>query len=293
MKVLAKDALNIGASSREMDGGPVFVVRRTTGWRFLDLRELWAYRELFYFLTVRDIQVRYKQTVIGIGWVVLQPLAMMLVFTLLFGKLTKVPSVGIPYPLFAYTGLLPWQVFSKIVSSSANSLIVDQRLISRVYFPRIIVPMVTALVASVDFIIGVALLFPLMMYYRVAPGLSVIWLPVFILLLLVTALGVGFWLSALNVEYRDVSSAIPFLIQIGLFVTPVIYPSVLVPAHWRVVYALNPMAGVVEGFRWALVGGDYNPLRMLAVSALIALAVFLSGIVWFRVRERKFVETLG
>jgi lipopolysaccharide transport system permease protein len=293
MKVLAKDALSTGTPSRELDGSPICMVRRTTGWRFLDLRELWAHRELLYFLTSRDIKVRYKQTAIGVAWVVLQPLVMMIVFTVLFGRLTKVPSGTVPYPLFAYAGLLPWQVFAKIVSSSANSLISDQRLISRVYFPRIIVPIATTMAATVDLIVGVGLLFPLMIYYRVSPSLAIVWLPVFILLMLITALGIGFWLSALNVEYRDVTAVIPFLIQVWFFATPVIYPSLLIPPQWRIIYGLNPMAGVVEGFRWALLGARYDPHGMLAVSALIALTVFVSGIVWFRSRERTFVETLG
>lgn len=292
MKVLTKESLNTGALSRGLDESPI-LVRRTTGWRFLDLRELWAHRELLYFLTSRDIKLRYKQTAIGVAWIVLQPLIMMIIFTVLFGKLTKVPSGTIPYPLFAYAGLLAWQVFAKIVSSSAVSLILDQRLISRVYFPRIIVPIATTMAATLDLIVGVGLLFPLMIYYRLSPSLSIVWLPVFILLMLITALGVGFWLSALNVEYRDVNAVIPFFLQIWFFATPVIYPSALIPPQWRIVYALNPMAGVVEGFRWALLGARYDPYGMLAISVLIALTVFVTGIVWFRSRERTFVETLG
>ncbi len=282
-----------GALSSSSDASHVFVVQRTTGWRFLDLRELWTYRELFFFLAGRDIKVRYKQTVIGVTWAVLQPLAMMVVFALLFGRLAKIPSNGIPYPLFAYTGLLPWQLFSRVISDSTNSLVTDQRLITRVYFPRIIVPIATALAAVVDFAIAAGLVFALMFYYRIAPNLSLLWLPLFVLLMLITALGVGFWLSALNVEYRDVRYVLPFLSQFWFFVTPVIYPSALVPTQWRALYGLNPMTGVVEGFRWALLGKGDIPLSQLAASGAIAVSLFVSGIIWFRRRERTFVDTIG
>ena len=280
-------------SDRADEVTPVFVIQRTRGWRFLDLRELWAYRELVYFLIWRDIKVRYKQTAIGVAWAVLQPLAMMVVFTLFFGRLAKLPSEGVPYPLFAYVALLPWQLFSRAISDSTNSLITDQRLITRVYFPRIIVPLATTLAAIVDFAIAACLLIGLMSFYGVTPGPAVVWLPVFVLLMLVTALGVGFWLSALNVEYRDVMYTLPFLNQFWLFLTPVVYPSSLVPDRWRVLYGLNPMTGVVEGFRWALLGVGQGPSPMVAASALVALSLFASGIVWFRRRERSFVDVIG
>ncbi|MBU4455777.1 ABC transporter permease [Patescibacteria group bacterium] len=272
---------------------PIFVIRPTTGWRFLDLRELWAYRELVYFLTWRDIKVRYKQTAIGVAWAVLQPLAMMAVFTLFFGRLAKVPSEGVPYPLFAFAALLPWQLFSRTISESTNSLVTDQRLITRVYFPRIIVPTATTLAAIVDFVIASGLLVLLMFIYGITPGVEVVWLPLFVLLMLVTSLGVGFWLSALNVEYRDVMYAVPFLNQFWLFLTPVVYPSSLVPEQWRVLYGLNPMAGVVEGFRWCLLGTGDGPGLMVAASAIVAVFLFVSGIVWFRRRERTFVDAIG
>jgi lipopolysaccharide transport system permease protein len=272
---------------------PTFVIRPTRGWRFLDLRELWAYRELVYFLTWRDIKVRYKQTAIGVAWAVLQPLAMMLVFTLFFGRLAKVPSEGVPYPLFAYAALLPWQLFSRTISESTNSLVADQRLITRVYFPRIIVPLATTLAALVDFAVSSVLLFVLMLIYGVSPTATVVWLPLFVLLMLITALGVGFWLSALNVEYRDVMYTVPFLNQFWLFVTPVVYPSSLIPEQWRILYGLNPMAGVVEGFRWALLGVGDGPSLMLTASTLIAVFLFISGIIWFRCRERTFVDAVG
>jgi len=272
---------------------PAFIIRPTAGWKFLDVRELWTYRELVYFLTWRDIKVRYKQTAIGVAWALLQPLAMMAVFTLFFGRLARVPSDGVPYPLFAYVGLLPWQLFSRTIAESTNSLITDQRLITRVYFPRIIVPIAATLAALVDFAVSAVLLVGFLAFYRITPGPAVIWLPLLILLMLVTALGIGFWLSALNVEFRDVAYAVPFLNQLWLFVTPVVYPSSVVPAPWRALYGLNPMAGVVEGFRWALLGTGQGPSPMLAASAGVALALFLTGIVWFRRRERTFVDSIG
>ena len=272
---------------------PTFVIRPITGWRFLDLGELWAYRELIYFLTWRDIKVRYKQTAIGVAWAVLQPLAMMVAFTLFLGRLARVPSDGIPYPLFACAGLLPWQLFSRTISESTSSLITDQRLITRVYFPRIIVPFAKTLAALLDFIIASGLLVVLMFVYGVTPGGAVIWLPAFVVLMLITALGVGFWLSALNVEYRDVMYTVPFLNQFWLFLTPVVYPSSLVPERWRVLYGLNPMAGVVEGFRWALLGAGEGPSLMLAASALVAVSLFIGGIFWFRHRELAFVDAIG
>jgi len=285
--------LRVRASSPQVEGGREVVNRRTSGWRFLDLRELWTYRELVYFLTWRDVKVRYKQTAIGVAWAVLQPLAMMVVFTLLFGKLAKVPSGGVPYPLFALAALLPWQLFSRTILESTNSLVTNQQLLARVYFPRISVPLATTLAATVDFAVAAGLLAILMAVYRVAPTPAIMWLPAFVLLLLITALGVGFWLSALNVEYRDVMYIVPFLNQFWFFLTPVVYPGGWVPAQWRVLYGLNPMTGVVEGFRWALLGIGEGPSYMLAVSVLVAICLFVSGIIWFRQRERIFVDAIG
>jgi lipopolysaccharide transport system permease protein len=259
----------------------------------LDFRELWAYRELLFFLAWRDVKVRYKQTAIGVAWAVLQPLAMMLVFTVFFGKLGNLPSEGVPYPLFTLAALLPWQLFSRTITECTNSLVTDQRLITRVYFPRIIIPLATTLSAIVDFVISAALLVALMLFYGVMPGVEIVWLPAFILLMLIAALGIGFWLSALNVEYRDVKYVLPFVNQFWLFVTPVVYSSSLVPERWQVVYGLNPMVGVVEGFRWALLGTAKGPSPMLIVSAAVAVALFVTGIIWFQRREQTFVDTLG
>jgi lipopolysaccharide transport system permease protein len=281
---------NFGGDTEEI---PPLEIYPPNGWRFLDVRELWNYRELVYFLAWREIKVRYKQTAIGVAWAVLQPLAMMVIFTVFFGRLAKIPSEGIPYPLFAYAALLPWQLFSRTITESTNSLVADQRLITRVYFPRIIVPISTTIAAVVDFVIAAGLLLVLMLIYGVVPGAAVVWLPAFVLLMIVTALGVGFWLSALNVEYRDVAYTIPFLNQFWFFLTPVVYPSSLVPERWQVLYGLNPMVGVVEGFRWALLGVGKGPSPMLAVSILIALVLFISGIIWFQRREQSFVDALG
>ena len=273
--------------------GPDTLIEPTRGLAALRLRELWNYRELAYFLVWRDIKVRYKQTVIGVAWAVLQPLAMMLVFTLFFGKLAKMPSDDIPYPVFAMAGLLPWQMFSRTLSESASSLVTNQRLVTRVYFPRLLVPLATVLAAFVDFGVASALLAVLMVGYRLVPPAGIVWLPVFIALLLATALGIGLWLAALNAQYRDVRYTLPFLTQLWLFLTPVVYPSSLVPDRWQVAYGLNPMVGVVEGFRWALFGAGQGPSPMLAVSAGAAVFLLVSGLVFFRSRERVFADVLG
>lgn len=293
METVYKDLPQIGEYRGDSQEITWLEIRPTSGWFSLDLRELWAYRELAYFLAWREIKVRYKQTAIGVAWAVLQPLAMMAVFTVFFGKLGNLPSDGIPYPLFTFAALLPWQLFSRTITECTNSLVADQRLITKVYFPRIIIPLATTLSAIVDFAISAGLLVALMLFYGVMPGMEIVWLPVFILLMLIAALGVGFWLSALNVEYRDVKHALPFINQFWLFVTPVVYSSSLVPERWQLLYGLNPMVGVIEGFRWALLGAGKGPSPMLIVSAVIAVALFVTGIIWFHRREETFVDTLG
>jgi lipopolysaccharide transport system permease protein len=275
------------------DSIPVIRIEPVKGWFSINLRELWEFRELLYFLTWRNIKIRYKQTVLGVAWAVLQPLAMMLVFTLFFGKLARIPSEGIPYPIFAYAGLLPWQLFSRTILESTQSIVSEQRLVSKVFFPRILIPTSTCIAAMLDFGIGLVLLFILMLFYGIVPAFSVLWLPVFIVLMLATGLGVGYWLSALNVEYRDISYTVPFLNQIWMFITPVVYPSALVPENWRLLYGLNPMAGVVEGFRWCLLGVGEGLSAMFWFSVSVSLVLFISGAVWFRRRERTFVDILG
>jgi len=259
----------------------------------LDLREVWEFRELIYFLTWRDIKVRYKQTALGVAWVVLQPLALMAVFTLLFGRLAKIPSEGIPYPLFVFTGLLPWQIFSRSLTEVTTSLVKDHRLVTKVYFPRLIIPLSNMLAGMLDFLIAFGVLIILMVIYGATPGLALVSLPLFILLMFITALGIGLWLSALNVQFRDVAFTVPFLTQFLLFLTPVVYPSTLVPEKLRMIYALNPMVGVIEGFRWALLGVGQGVSPTTVASLLVSLGLFFSGIVWFRSKERSFVDILG
>jgi lipopolysaccharide transport system permease protein len=230
------------------------------------VRELWEYRELLYFLTWRDIKVRYKQTVLGAAWAVIQPLFMMLVFSLFFGKLAGLPSDGIPYPVFAFCGLLPWQLFANSLTQASNSLVGSQNLITKVYFPRLVVPISAVLGGLVDFAIAFVLLLGMMFYYGIVPGWQIVVLPGLVLLVVLASLGVGLWLSALNVQYRDVRYTISFLVQFWLFATPVAYPSSIVPEKWRVLYALNPMVGVVDGFRWALLGSDTLSAPMVLAS---------------------------
>jgi lipopolysaccharide transport system permease protein len=276
-----------------LDNLSIIRVVPSRGLRSLNLRELWEYHELIYFLTWRNIKVRYKQTALGVAWAVLQPLVMMLVFTLFFGKLAKVPSEGIPYPVFAYAGLLPWQIFSRAISESSDSLVSDQRLITRVYFPRMIVPMATVLAALMDVAIASLLLVGLMLFYGLIPGATVVYIPLVVLLMVITALGIGFWLSALNLEYQDVRYIVPFLNQFLFFLVPVVYPSTLVPQRWRLIYGLNPMTGVVEGFRWALLGTGPGPSLMLGCSVAVAILLFFGGMLFFRWRERNFVDVVG
>jgi lipopolysaccharide transport system permease protein len=264
---------------------------RKQGW--LQWRELWAYRELAFFLTWRDIRVRYAQTAIGVAWAVLQPLDLMVVFTVFFGNLANIPSEGVPYPIFSFAALLPWQLFARSLTEAASSLVKDQQLISRVYFPRLLIPVAPILAAVVDFLVASVLLVGLMAFYGISPGWSILWLPLFCVILMVTALGAGLWLSALNVEYRDVSHALPFLNQLWLFLTPVVYPSSLVPERWSWIYGLNPMTGVVEGFRWALLGVGPGPSLRLGGAIVVALGLFLTGIAWFRSREGRFADVVG
>ena len=280
-------------SLNNLEEVPTFIIRPTKGWRFLNLRELWVYRELAYFLAWRDVKARYKQTALGVAWAVLQPLAMMVIFTLFFGKLARIPSEGIPYPIFAYAGLLAWQIFSRAITQSSTSLVTEQQLITRVYFPRIIIPFSVVLGAMVDFAISFILFIALILFYGLVPSANVIWLPLFIGLMLVTGLGIGFWLSALNLEYRDVQHTIPFLNQLLFFMTPVVYPSSLVPERFQFVYGLNPMNGVIEGFRWALLGVGPGPSPILVTSIAAALVLFVSGIYFFQWRERTFVDVVG
>lgn len=259
-------------------------------WAALRLRDLWEYRELLYFLVWRDIKVRYKQTALGAAWAVLQPFLTMVVFTVFFGRLAKVPSDGIPYPVFAYAALLPWQLFAFSLTESSNSLVGSQNLIKKVYFPRLIVPISSVLAGVVDFGISFVVLLGLMAYYGIRPTAAIAVLPLFLLFAVATALSVGLWLSALNVQYRDVRYTVPFLTQFWMFATPVAYSSSLVPEKWRALLGLNPMAGVVEGFRWALLGKASSPGPLLWVSITAVAALLAGGVVYFRRMESTFAD---
>ena len=271
---------------------PVFFIKPETGLASLGLKELWEYRELLYFLTWRDVKVRYKQTVLGAAWAIIQPFFMMVVFSLFFGRLARVPSDGIPYPVFAFCALLPWQLFAHALTESSNSLVANERLITKVYFPRLAVPISAVLGGLIDFAIAFVILLLMMAYYGIVPTRAIFALPAFILLAIVTALGVGLWLSALNVKYRDVRYTITFLVQFWLFATPVAYPSSIVPERWRMVYGLNPMAGVVEGFRWALLGKSQGPGGLLVVSMAVVILIFLGGLYYFRRMEAEFADVV-
>lgn len=271
---------------------PVLVIEPSRGWVGLKLRELWEYRELVYFLIWRDVKVRYKQTALGAAWAVIQPLFSMLVFTVVFGKLAKMPSDGIPYPLFSYAALLPWNYFAQGLSNSSDSLVGSANLIRKVYFPRLAIPVAAVCGGVVDFCIAFAVLLLLMGHFGVAPTWNVVWLPLFLLLALVTALGVGLWLSALNVQYRDVKYTVPFLVQFWMYATPIVYPSSLLPEPWKTLYGLNPMAGVVEGFRWALLGVKTPPGAMVWASAGAAVALLVSGAYFFRRMEKTFADVV-
>ncbi len=269
------------------------VIQPVKGWVNLNLRDLWIYRELVYFLTWRDLKVRYKQSVLGVLWAIIKPFMTMVIFTIFFGNLAKLPSDGMPYPVWSYTGLLPWEFFAAALSVSARSMLTSGSMVSKIYFPRIIVPLSSVFANLVDFLIAFVILIGMMFFYHITPTINMIWLPAFILLAVITALGVGLWFSALLVMYRDVNYMLPFITQIWMFISPVVYASSTVPEKWRVLYSLNPMAGVVEGFRWAMLGTQQSisPL-MIAISAGIALALFVSGLFFFRRMERVFADMI-
>jgi lipopolysaccharide transport system permease protein len=270
---------------------PTILIRPSRGWASLNLRDLWNYRELLYFLTWRDIKVRYKQTVLGAAWAVLQPFFTMVVFSIFFGRLAQVPSDGIPYPIFAYCALVPWSYFAGALDRAGNSLVGSANLITKVYFPRLAIPTSAVLAGLLDLAIAFVVLLGMMLYYGIVPTAAVLTLPLFLLLAIATALAVGLWLSALNVQYRDVRYTIPFLTQFWLFATPIAYSSSLVPEQWRTLYGLNPMAGVVEGFRWALLGKE-PPGPLLAVSVVVVVLLLIGGLYYFRRMEKTFADVV-
>ena len=274
---------------------PTIVIQPTRGLAALQLKALWEYRELLGFLVWRDVKVRYKQTALGVTWIILQPVVSMVIFTILFGYLLQAPSNGVPYPIFAYAGLLPWNYFAGSLTRSAQSLVGSANLITKVYFPRLVIPISGVLGGLVDFAVSSVVLAILMLFYRIAPTANIVWLPFFLLLAMATALGFGLWLAALNVRYRDVNYLVPFLVQIWMYVTPVIYSVTLIPAQYRWLLALNPMTGVVEGFRWALLGGVMQvepPGALFAVSVVITLVVLVTGAIFFRSTERTFADII-
>ena len=268
-------------------------IRPASGLAALNLRDLWTYRELIYFMIWRALKVRYKQTLLGAAWAVIQPLMTMLVFTFLFSNVAKMSSDNVPYPIFSYTALLPWGLFTTALNNASRSLTSNTNMVTKVYFPKLILPMASVLAGLVDFAIAFVILFGLMFFYHVTPSWTALWaVPVFLLLSVITALGVALWLSAINVQYRDVGYALPFLTQFWMFLTPVAYSSSVVSQKWQVVYALNPMAGVVNGFRWALLGSGNPPDVLVAISAGIALVVLFTGLIYFRNMERTFADTI-
>jgi lipopolysaccharide transport system permease protein len=295
VRPLAQDASHSSAegssaaADHSLPAQPLISIRPSRTWVSLNLRDLWAYRELLYFLTWRDVKVRYKQTLLGAAWAVLQPLAAMLLFTLFFGKLAGIPSDGVPYPIFVYAALVPWTFFSNAVTASGNSLVGSANLITKVYFPRMIIPGAAVAAGLVDFAIAFVLLAGLMLWYGVMPGWQIALLPPLVVLTALLALGVGMWMSALNVRYRDVRYALPFLIQLWMFASPIIYPMSMVPAQWRWVMATNPLSGIIEGYRSALFGLPID-WPSLAISLMATLIVLLYSAYDFRRMEKTFAD---
>jgi lipopolysaccharide transport system permease protein len=287
--------VSTGATSVEPAGisqPPIVRIAPPSRWWVLPFAELWQFRELIYFLVWRELKVRYKQTAIGAAWAVIQPLLTMLIFSLFFGKLAHIPSGGLPYPVFYYSALLPWMYFASSLQNATNKVVENQNVITKVYFPRLILPISATLPGLVDFGISFLMFVCIMVYYKIHPGVPILMVPVFLLLALLTALGVGLWLSALNAVYRDVRYVIPFFLQIWMFASPVAYPSSLVPAKWRWFYGLNPMAGVIEGFRWSLTGTGDPPSRMLLASSAVVIAVLFGGLMYFQKMETTVVDVV-
>jgi lipopolysaccharide transport system permease protein len=271
---------------------PSVIIEPRRGLFHLDLAAIWEYRELLYFMVWRDVKIRYKQTTIGVGWAVLQPLVQMVIFTVIFGKFAGIPSDDFPYAIFSYTALLPWNYFASALQRCISSVVGDSGLISKVYFPRLILPIAGTVSGIFDFLVSFTLLIGMMIWYRIPVSWLVITLPLFLILAQLTALAVGLWFSALNVRYRDVGHAVPFIIQIWMFLSPVVYSVNLIPEKWRLLYGLNPMVGVIEGFRWALLGKVSPDFSMMAVSALVVGAILFGGLIFFRKMEQTFADVV-
>jgi lipopolysaccharide transport system permease protein len=283
--------MNTG-SLGNLDGStvPVMLIGPATRWWVLPFGELWEFRELIYFFIWRDIKIRYKQTAIGAAWAVLQPLLTMLIFSLFFGRLAHIPSEGLPYPIFYYSALLPWMYFAASLQNATNAIVENQRIITKVYFPRLALPLASVLSGLVDFAVSFVMFAILMIYYGIRPTIAVVWFPAFILLAVLTALGVGLWLSALNALYRDVRYVLPFLVQFWLFASPVAYPASLVPEKWRWLYGLNPMTGVIEGVRWSLTGSPSPPGRLVLVSSAAVVVLLMTGVAYFQKVEATVAD---
>ena len=270
----------------------VIRIEPSKGWVYLGLRELWAYRELVYFLIWRDVKVRYKQSVLGAAWAIIQPFFTMVVFSIFFGKLAKMPSDGIPYPIFSYAALVPWAFFANGLNSASNSLVSGSNLIKKVYFPRLAMPIAAVMGGAVDFVLAFLMLIAMMFYFGITPTINVLWLPFFLILAFMTSLGTSLWFSAMYVQFRDVRHIVPFLTQIWMYATPIVYPSSLLPEPWRSLYGINPMAGVVEGFRWALLGVGQAPGPIIIVSSFAAFMLMFFGAYYFRRLEKTFADVV-
>jgi len=282
----------IAAPSRTMDEVPPVLIQPHSGWLSFDLAALYRYRELLYFLTWRDVIVRYKQAAVGVAWAVLQPLLTMVVFTVIFGRFAKMPSDNLPYPIFAFTALLPWNYFAQAIGRSGTSLVSNANLVSKVYFPRLVIPISGAIAPLVDFVISFVILLGMMVWYGIAPTWGVLALPLFTLLAVVTAVAASLYLAALNVKYRDVGHAIPFLVQFWMYASPVVYSVSIIPEKWRLLYSLNPMVGVIEGFRWALLGKEQPDFAVMAMSTVVVAILLVGGLVYFKRTERVFADII-
>jgi lipopolysaccharide transport system permease protein len=278
-------------STSKSEAPPVLIIRPPKKWVPIDIHELWNYRELLYSFTVRDIKIRYKQTALGFLWAIIQPLFMMVIFTLFFGGFAKIPSDGVPYPLFSFAALIPWTLFSEGLTRSTTSMVSNAGIMTKVYFPRLVMPISGILSPLVDFMIAFVILIIMMAYYGFIPTIAIVLLPLFILLAIMTSLAVGLWLSALNVKYRDFQYTLPFIIQLWLYASPIVYPSSMIPAQYRMLYGLNPMAGVIEGFRWALLGAK-PPEAMILVSVAVVVLLLVGGLFYFKRTEQYFADVV-
>jgi lipopolysaccharide transport system permease protein len=275
-----------------IEGNPTVIIQPAKGLINLNLRQVWQYHELLYFLAWREVKVRYKQTAIGAAWAILQPLLTMIIFAVIFGVFAKIPSDDIHYPIFVYAALLPWTYFSQAVERSGNSMVENARLITKIYFPRLIIPLASVLTPIIDVTLALLVLIPLMLIYKVYPSPRILFLPFFLLMATLTALSISLWLSALNVRYRDVRYIIPFILQVGLYASPVVYPISIVPERWQLLFSLNPMVGVIDGFRWALLGQTTPNLLSMSVSGIMVFILFIGGLYYFKYVERTFADII-